>query len=109
MLIWIFGPESVECTSVLHQPDGVGSQRRHIVPVGELNGVLIDLVACLPNLPWASSKSAIATALEKITTTSPSTFDGVRMICNAVSRHCGLNWDEDESLEFGQCCGEVGA
>ncbi|GKD04570.1 hypothetical protein Tco_1179544, partial [Tanacetum coccineum] len=37
--------ESVECTSVLHQSDGVGSQRYYIVPLRELNGVSIALVA----------------------------------------------------------------
>nr|GEW33110.1 hypothetical protein [Tanacetum cinerariifolium] len=38
-------PKSVERASVLHPPDGVGSQRHQIVPYEELNGVLIDLVA----------------------------------------------------------------
>ncbi|GKA59236.1 hypothetical protein Tco_0758549 [Tanacetum coccineum] len=35
---------SVERASILHQPDGVRSQRHHIVLFGELNGVLIALV-----------------------------------------------------------------
>nr|GEU82643.1 hypothetical protein [Tanacetum cinerariifolium] len=38
-------PKSVEKASVLHQPDDVGSQRHHTVPIGKLNGVLIALVA----------------------------------------------------------------
>ncbi|GKA79804.1 hypothetical protein Tco_0786400 [Tanacetum coccineum] len=45
MLVWILGPKSVERAYVLHQPDGVGSQRHHIVPYGELNGVSIALMA----------------------------------------------------------------
>nr|GEV43749.1 hypothetical protein [Tanacetum cinerariifolium] len=45
MLIWILRPKSVEKASVLHQPDDVGSQRHHTVPIGKLNGVLIALVA----------------------------------------------------------------
>ncbi|GKA22567.1 hypothetical protein Tco_0708529 [Tanacetum coccineum] len=45
MLIWILGLKSVERASVLHQPDGVGSQRHHIVPYRELNCVLIALMA----------------------------------------------------------------
>ncbi|GJZ24939.1 hypothetical protein Tco_0562398 [Tanacetum coccineum] len=44
-MFWNLGPKSVERASVLHQPDGVGSQRHHIVPYGELNGVSIALVA----------------------------------------------------------------
>ncbi|GJY81715.1 hypothetical protein Tco_0494466 [Tanacetum coccineum] len=35
----------VKRASVLHQPDGVRSQRHHIVPIEEINGVLIALVA----------------------------------------------------------------
>ncbi|GJS17134.1 hypothetical protein Tco_0411606 [Tanacetum coccineum] len=31
--------------SILHQPDGVGSKRHHLVPFGEFNGVPIALVA----------------------------------------------------------------
>nr|GEY93340.1 hypothetical protein [Tanacetum cinerariifolium] len=38
-------PMFVERASVLHQPNGVGSQMHHIVPIEELNGVLIALVA----------------------------------------------------------------
>ncbi|GJW46965.1 hypothetical protein Tco_0078611 [Tanacetum coccineum] len=38
-------PKSVERAFVLHQPDGVGWQRHHIVPYGELNGVSITLMA----------------------------------------------------------------
>ncbi|GJV45919.1 hypothetical protein Tco_1430455 [Tanacetum coccineum] len=45
MLVWILGPKFVERASVLHRSDNVGSQRHHIVPFGELNGVLIALVA----------------------------------------------------------------
>jgi hypothetical protein len=45
MLIRIFRTKSMECTSALHQPDGVGSQGRHIGSLSELNGVLIALVA----------------------------------------------------------------
>ncbi|GJV55754.1 reverse transcriptase domain-containing protein [Tanacetum coccineum] len=45
MLVWILGPKSVERASILHQPDGVESQRHHIVPYEELNGVSIALVA----------------------------------------------------------------
>ncbi|GJX25328.1 hypothetical protein Tco_0231624 [Tanacetum coccineum] len=37
------GPEFVECTSILHQPDGVELQMDHIVPVEEFNGVSIAL------------------------------------------------------------------
>ncbi|GKB35548.1 hypothetical protein Tco_0880490 [Tanacetum coccineum] len=37
-------PESVECTSILHQTDGVRSQRHHIISFGEFNGVTIALV-----------------------------------------------------------------
>ena len=44
MLVWIFGTKSMECTSVLHQLDGVGSQGGHIGS-GELNGVSVALVA----------------------------------------------------------------
>jgi hypothetical protein len=44
MLVWIFGTKSMECTSALHQPDGVGSQGGHIGS-GELNGVSVALVA----------------------------------------------------------------
>nr|GEY29309.1 hypothetical protein [Tanacetum cinerariifolium] len=36
---------SVERASVLHQPDRVRSQRHHVVPIKDLNGVLISLVA----------------------------------------------------------------
>ncbi|GKB64568.1 hypothetical protein Tco_0920754 [Tanacetum coccineum] len=45
MLVWILGSKFVERASVLHQPDGIRSQRHHIVPYGELNGVSIALVA----------------------------------------------------------------
>ena len=45
MLIWIFGTKSMECTSVLHQPDGVGLQGRSLGLVGKLNGVPIALMA----------------------------------------------------------------
>nr|GFA42631.1 hypothetical protein [Tanacetum cinerariifolium] len=31
--------------SVLHQPDGVGSKRYHVVPYRELDGILVALVA----------------------------------------------------------------
>nr|GEY06360.1 hypothetical protein [Tanacetum cinerariifolium] len=41
----VFGHKSMECTSVLHQPDGVGSQEGHIGSFGKLNGVLLALVA----------------------------------------------------------------
>ncbi|GKE77724.1 hypothetical protein Tco_1543844 [Tanacetum coccineum] len=36
---------SVERASVLHQPDGDGSKRYHVVPYEELNGISIALVA----------------------------------------------------------------
>ena len=45
MFIRIFGMKSMECTSVLHQPDGVGLQGRHIGSLSELNGISIALVA----------------------------------------------------------------
>nr|GEV74083.1 hypothetical protein [Tanacetum cinerariifolium] len=45
MLVWILEPKSVERASVLHQPNGVESQRHHIVPIEELNVVSIALVA----------------------------------------------------------------
>nr|GEU59366.1 hypothetical protein [Tanacetum cinerariifolium] len=45
MLVWILGSKSVERASVLHQPDGIGSLRHHIVPIGELPGVSVALVA----------------------------------------------------------------
>ncbi|GJZ61329.1 hypothetical protein Tco_0617466 [Tanacetum coccineum] len=45
MLIWILELKSVKRESILHQPDGVGSQRHHIIPIGELNGVSIALMA----------------------------------------------------------------
>ncbi|GJT68699.1 hypothetical protein Tco_1020179 [Tanacetum coccineum] len=38
-------PKSVERASILHQSDGVGPQRHHIIPIGDLNGVSIALVA----------------------------------------------------------------
>nr|GEY05126.1 copia protein [Tanacetum cinerariifolium] len=38
-------PKSDERASVLYQPDGNGSQRHHIVPIEELDGVSIALVA----------------------------------------------------------------
>nr|GEX59537.1 ribonuclease H-like domain-containing protein [Tanacetum cinerariifolium] len=38
-------PKSVERAFVLHQPDGVGSKRYHIVPFYELNGVPVAFVA----------------------------------------------------------------
>ncbi|GKB99700.1 hypothetical protein Tco_0985837, partial [Tanacetum coccineum] len=44
MLDWILRPKSVEWASILHQPDGVGSQRHHVVRIRELNSVLIALV-----------------------------------------------------------------
>ncbi|GKC56958.1 hypothetical protein Tco_1084556 [Tanacetum coccineum] len=47
MLVWILGSKSVERASVFHQSDGVGSQRHHIVPFGELSGVSITLMASL--------------------------------------------------------------
>ncbi|GJR96822.1 hypothetical protein Tco_0268996 [Tanacetum coccineum] len=34
----------MECASVLHQPDGIGSMRYHIVAYGELNGIPVALV-----------------------------------------------------------------
>ena len=45
LLIWIFGTKSMEYTSALHQPDGVGWQGRNIGSLGELNGVSVALVA----------------------------------------------------------------
>nr|GEV49410.1 hypothetical protein [Tanacetum cinerariifolium] len=39
--------KSVERASVLHQPDGVGSNRYHIVPYRELSGILVALVASI--------------------------------------------------------------
>ena len=47
VLNWVFGHMSVECTSVLHQPDGVGSQVGYIGSYGKLNGVLVTFVAWL--------------------------------------------------------------
>ena len=44
-MIRILEPKSVERASVLHQPDGVGSERFHIIPLGNFNGVSIALVA----------------------------------------------------------------
>ncbi|GJT92479.1 hypothetical protein Tco_1081324 [Tanacetum coccineum] len=44
MLDQVFGHKSVECTSVLHQPDGVGLQGGHLGSFGKLNGVLLALV-----------------------------------------------------------------
>nr|GEY29280.1 RNA-directed DNA polymerase, eukaryota, reverse transcriptase zinc-binding domain protein [Tanacetum cinerariifolium] len=38
-------PKSVECASVLNQPDGVGSKRYHIVLYEELNGIPVSFVA----------------------------------------------------------------
>ncbi|GKE04075.1 hypothetical protein Tco_1396093 [Tanacetum coccineum] len=55
MLVWILGPNFVERASILHQPDGLGSQRRHIVTYGELNDVLIALVARVSNEAVTSS------------------------------------------------------
>ncbi|GJY81496.1 RNA-directed DNA polymerase, eukaryota, partial [Tanacetum coccineum] len=37
-------PNYVERASILHQPDGVRSKRHHIVPFGDLSGVLVALV-----------------------------------------------------------------
>jgi hypothetical protein len=45
LLIRIFGTKSMECTSAFHQPDGVGSQGRHIGSLSELYGVSIALMA----------------------------------------------------------------
>ncbi|GJT22780.1 hypothetical protein Tco_0892717 [Tanacetum coccineum] len=45
MLDRVFGHKSVECTSVLHQPNGVGSKRYHVVPYGELNSIPVAFVA----------------------------------------------------------------
>ncbi|GJW39994.1 hypothetical protein Tco_0065839 [Tanacetum coccineum] len=46
----------MERASVLHQPDGVRLQRNHIVPIRELNGVLIALVARLSRVPSTHKK-----------------------------------------------------
>ncbi|GJT21696.1 hypothetical protein Tco_0891633 [Tanacetum coccineum] len=45
MLDQVFRHKSVECTSVLHQSDGVGSQGGYLGSFGKLNGVSIALVA----------------------------------------------------------------
>ncbi|GJS81338.1 hypothetical protein Tco_0747879 [Tanacetum coccineum] len=45
MLDRVFEHKSLECTSILHQPDGVGSQGGHLGSFGKLNGVLVALVA----------------------------------------------------------------
>ncbi|GJV63707.1 hypothetical protein Tco_1474535 [Tanacetum coccineum] len=42
---WVFGPKSVECTSVLHQPDGAGSEVRSIGSTRQLNGIMVALIA----------------------------------------------------------------
>ncbi|GKD79117.1 hypothetical protein Tco_1341738 [Tanacetum coccineum] len=41
----VFGPKSIECTSVLHQPDGVGSEVRSIANTRQLNGIMVVLIA----------------------------------------------------------------
>ena len=55
VLVWILRPESVERASVLHQPDGVGSERSTIIPFGEFNAIPITLVA----MSGVVSKSAV--------------------------------------------------
>ena len=45
VLNWVFGHMSVECTLVLHQPDGVGSQVGYNGFFGKLNGVSVTFVA----------------------------------------------------------------
>ncbi|GJY14074.1 putative ribonuclease H-like domain-containing protein [Tanacetum coccineum] len=52
-------PKSVEGASVLHQPEGVGSKRYHIVPFGEFNGVPIALVARSGAIPQTTAISNI--------------------------------------------------
>ncbi|GJR68977.1 hypothetical protein Tco_0015042 [Tanacetum coccineum] len=47
MLDWVFGHKFMECTSVLHQPDGVGSQGGHLGSFRKLNGISVALVARL--------------------------------------------------------------
>ncbi|GKA73268.1 zinc finger, CCHC-type containing protein [Tanacetum coccineum] len=59
------GLESVECTSVLHQPDDIGSQRHHIVPFGELNGVSIALVAWSGIISESAGKMKVDGTIEK--------------------------------------------
>ncbi|GJR05095.1 hypothetical protein Tco_0528079 [Tanacetum coccineum] len=45
MLDRVFKHKSMECTSILHQPDGVGSQGGHLGSFGKVNGILVALVA----------------------------------------------------------------
>ncbi|GKD41473.1 hypothetical protein Tco_1261680 [Tanacetum coccineum] len=45
MLDRVFGHKSVECTSILHQMDGVGSQGGYLGSFEKLNGILVALVA----------------------------------------------------------------
>nr|GEV35179.1 reverse transcriptase domain-containing protein [Tanacetum cinerariifolium] len=59
MLVWIHRPKSVERAFILHQLDGVRSQRHHIITIREVNGVLIAIMSrCvwidLVGLPLAS-------------------------------------------------------
>nr|GEW78191.1 hypothetical protein [Tanacetum cinerariifolium] len=52
-------PKSVERASVLHQPDGVGSKRYHMVPYGELNGILVSIVARYEVISKTGSESRL--------------------------------------------------
>nr|GEX24475.1 ribonuclease H-like domain-containing protein [Tanacetum cinerariifolium] len=45
MLDWVFGHKSMECASILHQPNGVGSQEGHLGSFRKLNGVTVAIVA----------------------------------------------------------------
>nr|GEX89203.1 reverse transcriptase domain-containing protein [Tanacetum cinerariifolium] len=45
MLVWILGSKSMERAFILHQPDGVGSKKYHVVPYGEFDGIPVVFVA----------------------------------------------------------------
>ncbi|GJW97918.1 hypothetical protein Tco_0179726 [Tanacetum coccineum] len=91
MMVWILGSKSVVRASILHQPDDIGSQRHQIVPIGELNGVLIALVAgvSLRRLRYDSVTILLTLSLVH--------SDCVARNCDAVSSHL-MKISSDEEI-----------
>nr|GEX29498.1 hypothetical protein [Tanacetum cinerariifolium] len=69
---------NIERASVLHQPDGVESQRYHIVPFEELNGVSIALVATVRVVSKSTDRIFISREGEYVEKARTESNEGLR-------------------------------
>ncbi|GJV86956.1 hypothetical protein Tco_1530894 [Tanacetum coccineum] len=94
MLDWVFRHKSMECTSVLHQPDGVGSQGGHLGSFGKLNGFLVALLARV------SLGRSRPDAIARFLTPSPDISGRRRFIHATPSPHSEIEEVKVEDVEM---------